>query len=704
VLFWPSIWAIAAGATNAACAQLPTGPQDAPSATSLTDRDQRHLDVFGPVVLNPSDSIDAKTRTAAATELLEMHREQANAILLQGLRSGEAVVVQAILAALTASDETPSALLPGLLEAMATVEDDVLALLQAELVRYGEPANAELALMARDTSLPVDHRLRCVNAMGAFRSRDGAGRLMELLDAQRDDSGPFTDAVCDSLAELSGFSLERDAQAWRQWWASARNLPRSEWLEQQLRQEIARIGTLEHEVQLEKARVDRLSRELVEAHRELFRQPSFTVQQQLQKLPGLLASDLAPVRSFAIVRIGILLQDSVPLPAAVQEGLLACAADPDPDIRIEALTKLEEMSHPQLLTLVAESLAKERDGRVVSHMLKYLSRRPTEDALPALAAQLRDPGVGPLAADALWALSINLDPQKLSADELMDSLRQAHAVNPQPAFARLFALLASDDVASSLVPMLDGDDEAMKGAVAAGFARRGRIQPLLDRVEDVTVYPYVTEAMLRGQMDLPRFEQLLALTPPPVHVEAWRSAVLRMAGRLPASNWPRVDDLLRRLDPNESILRRQFLEQATNSTAIDESPQLRTTMTDRLATLLLNADEPAEALRVLDANGNSSLRDASTNELRFEAAVRTGRWELAAQLFEDAPPWIRLLERLAPGQPVAARLLRDEIMRRFGDVLQGELLTRFEDAVRLIPPLDASQTSTAEAAPIEGES
>ncbi|HAC09816.1 MAG TPA: hypothetical protein DCG14_09205, partial [Phycisphaerales bacterium] len=82
---------------------------------------------------------------------------------------------------------------------------------------------------------------------------------------------------------------------------------------------------------------------------------------------------------------------------------------------------------------------------------------------------------------------------------------------------------------------------------------------------------------------------------------------------------------------------------------------------------LIEAGRPIEAaneLRLLGADADSDL-----GQDLFDALVLAEAWDEAVEVRPDPPAWVAFLEASAISEPRLARVLLDEIDRRFGDSL-----------------------------------
>ncbi|MHC5024889.1 MAG: HEAT repeat domain-containing protein, partial [Planctomycetota bacterium] len=297
----------------------PAGSGYAPPDGVVTPRQERQLQVFGPILLNPSDEIDEVTRRGAASELVMMGLPDATATLDEALRSEHASVV---LATVSALEQAPDPL-PDLIEALVAAlrhppdgTEDRLAML---IPRFGSDGLERITALALDTDLPAAERTGSVRALATYRSPEAAGRLVALLDPARAEPPEMVEATCRALGQLTGFPYGADPAAWRDWWADVQNLPREQWLSRFVESLSGQLTKLQQEIDRKTRATDRLERRIVETYRDLF--PAQPVGQQIAGLPDLLSDELDVVRRFAVGRVDRLLRDGVRVPQGLQDQL-----------------------------------------------------------------------------------------------------------------------------------------------------------------------------------------------------------------------------------------------------------------------------------------------------------------------------------------------------------------------------------------------
>jgi hypothetical protein len=668
----------ASDAATGPASRSQTQPDVQPAATSpdpenLAAQRQRQLQVFGPVLLNPSSDIDAGTRRSAAAELLDMNTPEALEVLSEALRSRRPVVALAALAAMQRAATLPEALLDPCVQALETASAEVMPGLAIVLARYDEPAASRIAEIALRAGATPAARLNAVNALGFCRSRQAAAALMRTLETVPAASAPFFDpaaaellrAATASLERMTGLSHGSDLNAWRAWWSRVASESDEQWFRLVSESLAQRVATLQQQLQEQRQTTERTSRELFSTYRDLF--PALPIGEQLKRLELLLEDRLPPLREFGLNRVGVLARDSVRIPGNVVELVRARLGDEVPELRLAAAELLDELGDERASEAIAGRLATETSPTVIAGMLNVLARRPTQASLSPALRLLANDASADHAADALWQILQGPLGTPANLAETREPARVA-ARRLTPATLRLAALVGNERDVADLTALLDNDDPARRTAVAEGFYRRGLRQPLLDRSGDEAIYPFVIRAVADGPADLPAFSMLAGLQPPEAHRRLWGEMVLRMASRLPADELLTIDEVLRSIAYADVALRRDLMAQAVARPRDAISSETRAKIAERLAPMLIDLGEAARAHELLESlNGNAAA--PTLRVVRFQAAALTGHYELAAQIQPDPTPWVSLLGReFELGNPATARL-HDEITRRFGEQL-----------------------------------
>ena len=172
---------VAAGALPEAAqpqaqSDLQTPDQDEPDSKPLTEQQKRQLQIFGPILLNPSTDIDANTRQNAAQELIEMGAPEATEVLAEALRSRKAPVMQAAVSALYTSRASLPELSDPAVIALVGAPAEALEPLSWLVSQYGDPALRRVAELATNKSASPDSRLGPIYACLLYTS-DAADEL-----------------------------------------------------------------------------------------------------------------------------------------------------------------------------------------------------------------------------------------------------------------------------------------------------------------------------------------------------------------------------------------------------------------------------------------------------------------------------------------------------------------------------------------------
>ncbi len=609
-------------------------------------------------------------------------------VLTQGLESGAAPVMTAIVGAMDAAPAPVEGLLEPAVSALRGAPPEVLPVLWRVIARYDERGLDLLSRQAVDTTLPLEERLACVQAMSVFRNRAAAAILVGLLDPAASEPPEIQEAACLALDRLTGLGYGQNHGRWRQWWETARDLSSEEWLARQVNQLTDHLADLQSQLDRQRRRNERLEQRLHATYRDLF--PALGYEDQLISLPALLDDELAVVRAFAVGRIERLLRDTVSIPEPLQELLVERLADEEPALRIQAARLLDELAYAHVTERIADRLATESDPEVVTGFLTILARRPAPAALPAIERWLGDSATAPIAAEALWGLATTVPLPEDRLPEVRETLRTALSRNVGAdtrtgEILKALALIGDEDDLLRLTPLLDGEDPVAREAVAEGFARRGARRPLVERAANESIYPYALLAITSGPRNMASLRAAVQLVPPDGHRQLWAETVLGLCETLQPDELLAIDDLLQEtkpataaLSPRRADARRQRAAGFRHDSRAEGAAHLR------LAVVLLESGDAGRRLGCARAawrtRGERRAPNAATS-----GSVQSGEFEAAAALDNALLSWIEVLEVLVDRDAEAAVALRDEIKRRFADQLVGEARNRFDAACAALP-------------------
>lgn len=662
-----------------------------PTAVATTQVDpaiaqqQRQLQVFGPILLNPSDDIDPATRRNAASEILEMQIPEAQEVMRQALQSRRPAIALAAITALQSLPDPPVGLLPACVSALEVAPPETVQSLAAVLARYGDEAVTPVSELAQRTNLTS--RQNAVTALGSFRTRDAATALMRVIDNAPAGPNPLLDpggtevlrSALASLERMTGLPYGQDLSAWRNWWTQAAGDSTEQWYRLISDSLATRAAKLQQQLQEQQLANANTSKELFDTYRDLY--PALPIDEQLRRLPRLLRDKLAPVRMFGLSRVAVLTRDSVRMTPEVIELVRLTLGDDSPEIRISAANLLDELNDDRAAEAVAARLVVEDDPKVIASLLNVLSHSPTSAALEPAVRLLEQDAVADAAADALWEMMQGPAATAESYGKIRDSARIAAQRRMSPQTLRLIALIGDDRDVIDLTALLDGEDSKLRSAVAEGFWKRGLRQPLIDRADDSAVYPFAIRALADGPAELANFNLLISLQPADANKRLWNEMVVRLASRLQPADLPAADDSLRNLAYADASLRRDVLI-AGAALPRDTLPAAeRLHIIERLAPVLIDLGDATRAWELLESLNGAAATSPSLRVAQFQAAALTGHFERASQVQNEPDAWVSLLDREAQrsqNSSACARLY-DEIVRRFGDVLKPADLQRLNE-------------------------
>lgn len=396
---------------------------------------------------------------------------------------------------------------------------------------------------------------------------------------------------------------------------------------------------------------------------------------------------------FALERVGRLLRDSITIPEDLQDRLTKRLGDPSPVVRRRVIALLDELGHPDTGALIAAILPTETETTVLADALRTLARHESPQAYDELVRLLQDPDVSLLSASAIAAILEDYTPTDTQTLSTLGALSPLYESTRAPAYALLLAWIGDDVNIDELEPALDEEDDAVREAVADGFARRGLRRPLLDRAEVPTLYPYAVRVIATDEGTIANLETLLELTPPEDQREVWQQGLTRLLRAVTPAEALSFDDVLRSFASVPATVRIDLLSRTLLSNEEGVSADDRLEASYRTIVLQLDAGNAGDAWQMLtELNGAAGVRFV---ELRFRTAIMTARFDEAAELNDIPSAWIRELTTLVDRHVDDARALGDEISRRFGEQLADQDLVDYNAAISRLPMPPATELSVA---------
>lgn len=612
-----------------------------------------------------------------------MRLSQALDVLDQALRSGRSPVILAVIEAMNKQPEPVAGLLEPAVFALTNSPEDVIDRLSVILTQYDDQALRKIATLALDEQATVKNRLGPIRAMSAFRSRESAARLIDIIKQPPGESNLIHNTACEALSHLTGFHYGSDVGSWLRWWDEFRDKPLEEWTRAMITNLQSQISRLIDENNDLHALLKIKSDLVIQVYEDLF--PLLTEQDRLNKLPQLLENTDPSVREFAIDRIQRILRDTSTISVELQDKLAAQMGDEKPGIRRQTAELLDSLGYPSIADRVAQAISNESDHDVISSYLKILTARTSPQALEPLCKLLSDETYCDAAADALWVLLLSEHGTEEARATTRTSLAAALNKRHNTPLLRLAALIVEEDKQVELEAKLDDEDLNLRRAIAEGFARRGHRQPLLDRGTDEVIYPFAVLSFNGDTSDMTGFRQLATLQPRPEHQGLWESAVTRYTLRLPSSLSLEIDDNLQGLAYASLELRWTLLGRVALLPEEQVTVQDRSSIIARLVPILLELDEAPRAYEFLETLPNIPP-GSQLARLKFHTALLTGRWDVAMRLDGSLQSWISMLDSISTVNKDAAERLRDEIPIRFEGQLVDNAKAAFDAASAKIPP------------------
>jgi len=680
-----------------------SGEQESnPSATesqsvddSEAERQKRQYELIAPILLDDSTDGDNSRRVAAAEELMAIGTPEAYGVLEQALRSGQPAMMLSVIRALDASVEEVPQLLNAAVEVMPTAPEPVQEPLWRMLAHHEQRVLEDVMSIALDSERAADHRVPAIGALGAFRTRTAAERLIDLLDPKRQEPQAITSAACAALSRLTGMPYGDEPESWRQWWAKARKQTREQWLFDQVQRLVRERGTLERELNQQRRRTSSIEQRVVDTLKDLFRALPNDIDQQLAPLPDLLTDELAVVRRFALERIRFISRD-LEIPRAMKDRVAARLDDADPTIRQNAARLLHDLNYPGLNARLADRLAQESSTEVAAAYIEILQSRPTRQAIEPLLSKLDQPELTASVCQALWSAVERTELSDLDAAvrEKMRARLQALENTTSPAVVRLIALLCEPEALTRYEAMLSDAGPELRAAVAQAFQFRGHHEPLLAHAGDEAVYPSAMHVMAEAEATPETLKTLLEMRPPNDSLRSnWTSAITNLCRRIEPAGLSKADDLLAGAAGNASVnngavntngvssnlteVRLELLSNAAGLPAERMTIDVRRDLLLRLAILRMELGRYEQAHEVLDTLGGADPTPELV-QLRFRAAIQSGRFDRAAEILSDAAAWVSILEEIMDSRPEHARRLHDEIEQRFANTLDDTTRTAWE--------------------------
>lgn len=587
----------------------------------LTADQRRELSMLLRVV--DDERQERSQRRDAAATLLGRRWPAAIRSIAERLRTTESVALRrAIASAVALRDDPPNELIDPLLALIGTSETALRDDVAAALGRYENAGVSErLIAIARDGEKSQTERIGAIHALAEHRQSEVIEALMALIG--EDHAEPIRDAAFVALGKLTGIREHgKRAEAWRSWWRKHRNLPQDRWLARLVRTLSERNRRLDGEQ-------DKLQARLAEVYSQAYRATADAERPAL--LEQMLGDSVVDVRLRGLALIERKLLNAQSIAAPVRARLRQLMDDPSERVRNQAVALLRDLDDEPAVELAIQKVEGELDPGVQRAYLALMAHRPRPEALGPASRLLADESVGSAAAEVIGSLAEAglLDESEREAAR-REVLALLEAGRVKPAMVGLLSRLAGEADAERLEGLLDHADASVRAAAAEAFVR-GRLDPtrLLDELDDEVLRPRAIEAAARHGETVEVAKRLLQHEPKEAGArQAWRTAIVAIAGRLDVSGLARLEEAIGNAEGR--ALRLAVLEHALTLNGGESAREERVKLLLRLAALRLAAEQVDEVGEVYEQLGQMSLE----GELADRLARRRLAWLVASRQYE----------------------------------------------------------------------
>ena len=522
--------------------------------------------------------------------------------------------------------------------------------------------------IAKDAASPL--RTDATAAMGAYRSREAAAALVELI--ADDQPGALRDEAFRALARLSGRDdLGQDGNAWREWLKRVVTLGERQWEQELLNRTAERATRLAAEVH---ASHDRL----VEAWRQIHLLTPLEGRSAV--LVSLLNSPVPELRDLGFDLVNREVGESRVLQPIVGEAAIGLLKHESPTVRAQAALLLNRLAPAQAEAPVLTALDRESDPRAADALLLAATRWPSAVALPPVLRWLSVPSpVRTRAVATAWALlRSGLVEQPADREAVLKAVRSIPTAELTPPASRILATLGGPEDLERLRGLLVSPEPALKSAAAEALGLRpDQVETLLAAATtDASLFESTARAVRAHMHDARGYAALSALPSPSAQD---RDRVLaEYVASLPTPELVRLSRLAS--EPSEVARLLKPLMAADRQSAPGEGEQLAEGLS-RLARADLDLGNPSEALDALSLipSSQTNVAPAQIEDVRITSLLWLNRVEAARAGQGSASAWLDGLEH-AITEP-HAKAIAEEIELRFGAEFTADERARF-DALR----------------------
>ena len=512
-----------------------------------------------------------------------------------------------------------------------------------------------------------------LRAIARYRSRASVAAVIEIV-ASPDADEADRRAASEALGAMTGLAFASD-EDWTEWWATARALGEPAWSRMIADGQARRA-------ELAEARAQALTARVAEAYRRLHVVTPEEGRSEL--LAELIRSDVATLRrtGFDLAMRTLLnaRQLGPPVFDAARERLGAT----DAPTRALAADLLDKMDAPGFAPDAAGRLLVEDAPDVAAALLRYLSRHPEPEALPAVRRWLGSPE--PTGTPAIAAAAALAEAGRLrSPEDLALAGGAVRARLPGGARAADVAMLAQLGDLEALERLLVADRAEVVRAAGAALARDARFSDrLLDAAAaDARLFQAAAESVARFR-NTPGGLRALAALPAPGEEERARalgSVARSMGGAALLEGAGALGDAGAREASLRHVAEPGFADRLGDA-------DVAGALIDELAEARLSLGEPRLALAALEVDPALAGRPTALALRAFANAWLDRVEETDRLLGMDALPTdglLDLLERFSNHPRAGA--LADRVALVRADAMDGASRARFD---ALLERLEAS--------------
>lgn len=482
------------------------------------------------------------TRLLGAKQLLKVASPEGESAVVGILTSNQTDAVIAMTQALTdLNGMAPNSLIDPLVELLRSADEKVRDSAVNALASFrNEQVAVRVGRVAGNRHVEIASRLAAIEVL---RRTAGEAQAVDAMIPLANDPDPRIRGPVFAIIELiSQQQFNNNSEAVRAWWSANRDKPAGERWRRILQ---------ESDASLRRTRADLRSAHtrLVASLTELYDRSSDA--DRPARLQAYLSDPIAEVRSLGATLIKSMVADRKPVPEPVVASLSALIADPNVQVRRDALGAIRDLRRIDLAGRLMARWPDETNTDVRADLIGALGRLGNPEAIPFLIDRVTNETNNVLAAAAAESLGrlrssdVSVEVTIASAAEpLLSLFERIPPVEVELRGRVLGAMAAIADARflPTFLALLDDDEAALRLAAVRGVAAIGGLQQigqLLSRMEDAdaSVRALAVEAVAQLGRDGTHLDALFARTvataEPVENIRdaAWRGCLRILRGR-----------------------------------------------------------------------------------------------------------------------------------------------------------------------------